>query len=220
MCNVIEPILDRRYIFDSWANRKGMGSHRAVLRYQRFARRFRYVLKCDIQKYFPSIDHTILKEQFRRIFKDEQLLALMDLIVDHGRVPRPNHAYFPGDDLFTPFERAKGLPIGNLYDSKVVLAEWRDAVARQLSRCRLALHPRKCVIRPTSEGLPFLGYVVWPNRIRVRGETVRRYRRRLRRRRNQADASETIRQSLAAWKGHIDLAGSWRKTTVLSLTPR
>jgi hypothetical protein len=77
-----------------------------------------------------------------------------------------------------------------------------------LATLRLKAHPRKCVIRRTDEGLPFLGYVVWPDRIRVRGETVRRYRRRLRRD-HELDAQGRAR-SLDAWRGHVRLAGGWR----------
>ena len=100
LCNVIGPELERRLIFDCWANRRGKGTHRAVLRYQGFARRFRYALKMDVRKYFPSIDHAVLKGQLRRVFKDRALLAVMDAIVDAGEVPEPHHRYFPGDDLF------------------------------------------------------------------------------------------------------------------------
>ena len=113
LCNVVEPLIDRRLVFDCWANRKGKGSHRAVLRYQRFAGCQRYALKVDSRKYFPSIDHTILKDQLGRIFKDRRLLALMHQIVEGGQVPEP-HQDFPGDDLFAPLDRPKGLPIGNL----------------------------------------------------------------------------------------------------------
>ena len=114
ICNVIEPEIDRRLIYDCWANRRGNGSHRAVLRYQRFAGRFRHALKVDVQKYFPAIDHEILKARFRRTFKEAPLLDLLDRIVDHGTSPEPFRAYFPGDDLFTPWDRRQGLPIGNL----------------------------------------------------------------------------------------------------------
>jgi RNA-directed DNA polymerase len=47
LCRVIMPHLERGYIFDSYANRIGKGTHRGVLRYQQFSRRFRYVLNCD-----------------------------------------------------------------------------------------------------------------------------------------------------------------------------
>jgi len=249
VCNVIEPILDRRLIFDCWANRRGKGSHRAVLRYQRFAGRFRYALKMDIRKYFPSMDHEILKAQFRGLFKDARLLRLLDAIIDRGESPESVVAYFPGDDLFTPSERRRGLPIGNLtsqlfanlyldgFDHWVKevlratgylrfvddfillenslsrLAEWKDAVRRRLEEVRLQPHPTKCVIRRTDEGTPFLGYVVWPDRIRIRGETVRRFRRRMRKRIRAAGRERPpgYVQSLAAWRGHVELAGGYRR---------
>ena len=63
ICNVIEPIFERSFIHDSYANRKGKGTHKAVLRYQEFSKKCRYALKCDIQKYFASIDHQRLKKK-------------------------------------------------------------------------------------------------------------------------------------------------------------
>lgn len=248
LCNVMGPELERRLIHDCWANRAGKGTHRAVLRYQGFACGHRFALKLDLMKYFPSIDHAILKQQLRRAFKDSRLLDMMDHIIDGGRVPEPHYAHFPGDDLFTPFERAKGLPIGNLtsqlwansylsgfdhwvkeelgsgaylrfvddfillHDSRAVLSEWLRFIKEKLEGCRLAVHPLKSVIRRTSEGVPFLGYVIWPDRIRVRGVTVRRFRRRYRATRS-ADP-EAARTSLAAWRGHTRLAGTYRRREI------
>jgi hypothetical protein len=54
---VLEPIYERTFIADSYACRKGKGTHAAVERCQQFGRRFRYVLKADIQKFVPSLDH-------------------------------------------------------------------------------------------------------------------------------------------------------------------
>ena len=251
LCRQIEPEIDRRLIADCWANRKGLGSHRAVLRYQRFASQFRFCLKCDIAKYFPSIDHEILKGQFRRVFKESALLQLMDRIVDSAEVPEPSHHYFPGDDLFTPHERRQGLPIGNLtsqiwanlylnefdhwikrglgchaylrfvddfvllHNDKATLKRWREQIATRLEDLRLKLQPRKCVVRRTDEGVAFLGYVVRPDRVRVRGETVRRMRRRIRGRAASTGDSPDVRQALMGWLGHTDLAGTWRQTSRL-----
>lgn len=58
--NIIEPIFERAFIFDSYANRVGKGTHRALDRAQAFARQYPYVLQGDIVQYFPSIDHAIL----------------------------------------------------------------------------------------------------------------------------------------------------------------
>ena len=52
LCNVIEPIFERSFIYDSYANRRGKGTHRALDRAQFFARRYRYVLPCDVVQFF------------------------------------------------------------------------------------------------------------------------------------------------------------------------
>jgi retron-type reverse transcriptase len=116
LMNVIEPPLDRRFIFDSYACRKGKSVHAAVNRYQGWSRKYPYVLKMDVRQYFASIDHELLKQKIRHVIKDKSVLSLMDLIIDtsppavRGEMP----VYFPGDDLLTPITRRTGLPIGNL----------------------------------------------------------------------------------------------------------
>ena len=114
LCNVIMPIFERTFIDDSYANRLGFGTHRALQRFTQFARRHRYVLQCDIRKYFPSIDHEMLKSLLRRKIKCSQTLWLIDTIIDGSNQQETVLDYFPGDDLLTPIERRKGLPIGNL----------------------------------------------------------------------------------------------------------
>ena len=112
--NLIEPPLDCRFIFDSYACRRGKGTHAAVDRYQAWAPQYRYVLKLDIRRYFPSIDHRILKEKLRARIKDHQMLGLLDRIIDGSPESPANPGWFPGDDLLTPLERRCGIPIGNL----------------------------------------------------------------------------------------------------------
>ena len=114
LCNVIEPLFEKKFIYDSYANRKGKGVHRAIERYQQFSRRHRYALKCDIKKYFPSMDHEILKREIQRTVACRDTLWLIDRIIDGSNEQEAVYEYFPGDDLFTPLERRRGLPIGNL----------------------------------------------------------------------------------------------------------
>jgi retron-type reverse transcriptase len=66
LCNVIEPIFERSFIHDSYANRKGKGEHRALDRAQSHARRYRYVLPCDVRQFFPAVDHAILRRILAR----------------------------------------------------------------------------------------------------------------------------------------------------------
>lgn len=114
LMNVLEPILERHFHPHSFACRKGRGTHAAADRLQCLLGRHRHFVQFDIRKYFPSIDHEILKGIFRRIIKDRSALRLMDLIVDNSNEQEPMAEYFPGDDLFTPHQRRRGLPIGNL----------------------------------------------------------------------------------------------------------
>jgi retron-type reverse transcriptase len=114
LINIIGPLFEKSFIFDSYANRVGKGTHRAIRRYQHFLREYRYALKCDIKKYFPSLDLEILKMLIRRRIAEAQTLWLIDVIIDGSNPQEPLGDYFPGDDLFTPIERRRGLPIGNL----------------------------------------------------------------------------------------------------------
>ncbi len=114
LMNIVQPVLERCLIHDTYANRIGKGTHKAIQRYQCFLRHYKYVLKCDVKKYFPSLDHKILKKRFRRVVADRETLWLMDTVVDHSNPQVEVIDYFDGDDLFTPLERRKGLPIGNL----------------------------------------------------------------------------------------------------------
>ena len=112
--NVLEPLLDQRFIPDSYACRKDKGVHRAVDRYQQFARNNAYVLKLDIRRYFPTIDRAILKRQLARRIKDKVVLNLLHRIIDNGPDTGGPDRFFPGDDLVSVSERRRGLPIGNL----------------------------------------------------------------------------------------------------------
>lgn len=114
LCNVIMPLLEPTLVEQTYANRVGYGTHRALKQFTGWARRYRYCLQCDIHKYFPSIDHEILKGMIRRKIKCSDTLWLVDTVIDAGNEQIPIIEYLPGDDLLTPVERRKGLPIGNL----------------------------------------------------------------------------------------------------------
>jgi retron-type reverse transcriptase len=114
LCQIIGPILERGFTDNSYANRVGYGSHRALRKLTKLARTHRYILQCDIKKYFPSIDHQILKDLIRHRIKCPDTLWLIDTIIDGSNPQFPTIDYFPGDDLLTPLNRRRGLPLGNL----------------------------------------------------------------------------------------------------------
>lgn len=114
LCNIIEPLFDRTFIYDSYANRKDKGTHKAIERFNAYKRKYRYVLKCDIKKYFPSIDHEILYNIIKRKIADKDVLWLISIIINNSNPQESVFDYFESDDLMTPYERKRGLPIGNL----------------------------------------------------------------------------------------------------------
>ncbi len=135
LCNVLEPIFERTFVYDSYACRKGKGTHAAVDRFQHFARRHRYVLKCDLRKFFPSVDHEILKQVVARKIKDRDVLWLVHRIIDSSNTQEPVDCWFPGDDLWTPCERRRGIPIGNQtsqFFANVLLNPFDHFVTEQL----------------------------------------------------------------------------------------
>jgi retron-type reverse transcriptase len=140
LVNVIGPIWERKFIHDSYACRVRKGTHKALDRCTAFVRKHRYVLQCDIAKFFPTIDHAVLKALLSHTIADPQVTWLCERIIDSGagvldseREPR----WFPGDDMFAPL-RPQGLPIGNLtsqFWGNVYLNELDHFVKRELT-CR------------------------------------------------------------------------------------
>lgn len=118
LCQEIEPRFERVFIADSFANRIGKGTHRAIARAQELARQYRYVLRMDVRQHFPSIDHTVLIEALRRHVPEPDVLRMIRTILSSADVPAffddaARSPLFPGDDLLA-LCRPRGLPIGNL----------------------------------------------------------------------------------------------------------
>jgi retron-type reverse transcriptase len=140
LCNIIHPIFERRFIFDSYANRPGKGTHKAMDRCTQFLRANGYVLKCDIVQFFPSVDLLILRAILARPLRDPDALWLIDRILESGRGVLDSEYtmhWFPGDDLFAA-ARPRGLPIGNLTSqlwANVYLNQLDQFVKREL-KCR------------------------------------------------------------------------------------
>jgi hypothetical protein len=255
LCRVIEPLFERRFIFDSYANRVGKGTHRALDRCQSFARRFRYVLPCDVRQFFPSIDHAILRTTLSRVIADRDVMWLVDRILASGEGVLSEEyemVWFPGDDLWAA-ARPRGLPIGNLTsqfwancyldpfdhfvkralrcgkqrggylryvddfllfaDDKAGLWAWREAVVASLADLRLTIHDNRAQPRPATEGISFLGFVVYPTHRMLKRRNVVNYRRRLRVLLAAHRAGEISADQLAAsvlgWINHARHGDTW-----------
>jgi hypothetical protein len=137
LCNILEPDWERRFIYDTYANRKGKGTHRAILRASEFSKKFKYVLQCDVEQFFPSMDHAILRGKIAAPVNDEWLMNIVDLILQSGIGVQSDEyqmKWFEGDDLFAA-QRPRGLPIGNLtsqFWGNVYLSSFDHFVKREL----------------------------------------------------------------------------------------
>jgi RNA-directed DNA polymerase len=250
LCNVIEPIFEQSFIYDSYANRVGKGTHRALDRAQQFARRFRYVLQCDVRQFFPSIDQAILRGILAGKIADDDVLWLIDLILESGvgvLSEEYEMQWFPGDDLFA-VHRPRGLPIGNLTsqfwancylnpfdhfvkrelhcagyvrfvddlllfaDYKQTLWAWRQAIVDRVADLRLTMHPGAHP-RPVTEGIPFLGFVIFPTHRRLKRRKVIHYRRRLEEMlRAYSDGTlpaDQVAASILGWINHARYGDTW-----------
>ncbi len=245
VCNLLEPVFERGFIDNSFANRVGKGTHRALNQCQEYARKYRYVLQCDVRQFFPSIDHAILLANLHRKVRDPDLMGLIKLIVASGTgvlSEEYDMIYFPGDDLFAA-NRPRGLPIGNLtsqfwancylnpFDHFVLrelrcpayvryvddfllfgndkrqLWDWKAAIIERLVRLRLTIHTGSAQVRPVTEGIPFLGFIVFPQRRRLKRRKGITFRRRLEGMAEQYAARKLplarVHASVRGWINHV-----------------
>lgn len=209
--NVLEPIFEKTFIYDSYACRKGKGTHAGLDRTSEFLRRhYRmhglegWILKCDIEKYFDSIDHEILKKIIRKHIKDVRVLRMLDEIIDS----------IPG---------GKGLPLGNqtsqwfsilflsdfdhfikerlgvkmylrymddfvlIHHDKAFLQECKQAIVDYLEGLELELN-EKSHIFPVRNGVDFLGFRLY---LTDTGKVIRKVRR---------DSKDRMKRKLAKFK--------------------
>jgi hypothetical protein len=107
------PSLERWFAPQSYACRTGKGTHRCLGRAIELTRTKRFVLRIDVRKFFPSIDHGILRRLLDPLTPPD-LRWLRDAFLDAPVDCEHVAWHFPGDDLFTPYAQPHGLPIGSL----------------------------------------------------------------------------------------------------------
>jgi retron-type reverse transcriptase len=140
LMNVIEPLFERQFIFDSYANRVGKGTHAALDRCTYYLRRYKYVMHLDVRQFFPSIDHQVLLSILSRSIGDKHAMNLICKIITSGNGVQADEydmVYFSGDDIFS-VSRPRGLPIGNLTSqhwANVYLNEL-DQYVKRILKCR------------------------------------------------------------------------------------
>lgn len=236
ICNIIEPMFEHRFIFDSYACRVDKGAHLAIHRLQKFLRKKRavYALKCDISKFFASINHVVLRRIIRQTVHDPKLLEILDRIIAgySPGIPIGNltsqlfaNVYLDRLDHFIKEELRIKYYLRYM-DDFVILGENKAGLTKTLAAVRtfltdtlkLTLHPRKVQLFPTYLGVDFVGYVVFPDHVLLRPKNVRHFAKKLRKQqKNLALGKITpkeFEESVRSWiahAGHADTFGLRRK---------
>jgi retron-type reverse transcriptase len=231
----IEPLFEKSFIFDSYSSRDDKGTHRAIKRLKKFCltltrnkTRTAWALKCDVKKFFDSIDHEILLSLVRKKVKDAKLMEIIEEII---------RSYNK--------ESGKGIPLGNLTSqlfSNVYLNQFDHFVKRELrvkyyvryaddfiildtgkeqleklvpilnnfikTRLKLRLHPNKIFIRKIHQGVDFLGAIIFPTHIILRTKTRRRMFRKIKARKKELKLGlidkKSFNQSLQSYFGMLN----------------
>lgn len=191
--NVLEPRLAKTFILDNYASQKGKGTHFGLDRLKAFMQRYYrqfgadgWVLKCDIRKYFYSINHDVLKSQLRRIIDDPGVLWLLDLIIDSTEGP--------------------GIPIGN-HTSQWFAVLYLSGLDHMIKE-RLG-------IKFYGRFLGFRTYMTDSGKVvrKIRRDSKNRIRRKLKKFRHLLDEGridfETVVQSYSSWTGHAEHGNSY-----------
>lgn len=229
----------------------GKGTHRAIDRFQQFSKAYTYVLRLDIVKHFPAIDHQILLQLLSRQIQDEQIQWLMAIIIASGEGVLDQEyqpILYPGDDLLD-LCRPRGLPIGNLTsqfwsncylhpldmfikrelackaylryvddfalfsNSKVELWHWKQKIRDKLAQLRLQFHEHAAQVTPVTAGIPWLGFVVYPEYRRLKRRKVVHAQRRLDARFSDWQQGRIsfaeFDASVQGWINHVRYADSW-----------
>jgi len=200
---ILYPYFDKKFIYDSYSCRIDKGTHRAINRFRAFGRkvshnntRTAWILKCDIRRFFASIDHKILKYILVKHIEDHEAVELLQEVID---------------SFCTTKNRDSGLPLGNLTSQiliNIYMNEFDQYVKRKLkvkyylryaddfvflhenkqylmsllpniseflvTKLKLSLHPNKVFIKTLSSGIDFLGWVHFSHHRVLRTATKRR----------------------------------------------
>ncbi len=203
LINIINQIFEKSFIYNSFACRKKKGTHKGMFRLKKVIQSYncpKYYLKCDIKKYFPSVNKIILKKIIFKKIKDKKTLDLINKIID---------------SYSSDFGNNKGIPIGNLtsqlfaniylneldqfvkhklkinhyfryVDDFIILCDSKKELhnyecrIKQFLKCKLHLDmpKHKTYINLINNGVDFIGYKIFPQFVKIRKSNIKRFIRR------------------------------------------
>ncbi len=238
--NILEPIFDKFFFYDSCANRKGKGNLFALKRFELFKRQITnnlkseaFCLKADIKHYFQEVNHEILIKIIQRKIKDEEVMHLIKNILENN--------------LIGGSEKAKGMPLGNLtsqffaniylneldyfvkhklnakyyiryvddfvilHNSKEQLEEWKKKIEEFLnSELKLELHPQKSKITSLSQGIDFVGFRNFYYFRLLRKRNIRNMERKIKMYKSELITKDKLNESFQGWQAYAKWADSYK----------
>ncbi|MBI2110022.1 hypothetical protein HYT58_02520 [Candidatus Woesearchaeota archaeon] len=234
LCNIMAPIYDKIFIYDSCANIKGKGNIFAVKRFDKFKRKVSkkpsirgYCLKADVKHYFDEVNHDTLINIIKRKITDEKVIGLIKKIIKNS------------------LNRDKGMPLGNmtsqffanvylneldyfvkhilranyyiryvddfviLHNSREQLEAWKEEINKfLLEKLRLKLHPEKTRIIPISRGIDFVGFRNFYHSKLLRRRNVRKMICKIALFKNNEISYEKLMESFQGWQAYAKWANT------------
>ncbi len=225
LINILGPIWQRGFIQDSYACIPGKGLHKASKVLMRFIRRNRYVLQCDIRKFYPSINHDVMMNIIKRKIADKKLLNLLENIVKSC-----------GDEKNLPIGNLTSQWMGNVYlneldhfvkehlrcrdyirycddfclfaDDKNVLRGYESELKKFVAD-KLKLTFSKSVIFPVASGVTFIGYRHFKRFILLRKRGAKKLKKRVLNIARYNDVSDFAVSQLASYHGWLRWCNSY-----------
>lgn len=226
LVNVLGPIWLKMFCKDSYACIPGRGLHSASTRAMEFVRRNKYVLQCDIRKFYPSIRHNQMKRVLRRKISDRRILRILDNVVDSC-----------GDDRNVPIGNLTSQWFGNVFLNELdhfikEKLKWRDYIRYCDDFClfgddKRVLHDMgrrildfvqnvleldfsKSAVYPVARGFDFIGYRHFGGFVLLRKSTAKRIRHHAINIARYHDFGEHSIGQLAAYHGWMRWANTYR----------
>ena len=229
ICNILEPIFEKRFIYDSFANRLGKGTLNAIKRFDKFKQKVSknntgncYVFKADVKHYFDEVNHNLLINILRKRINDKKVISLISKVLENHSdkvgMPLGNmtsqffaNCYLNELDQFVKNELKAKYYIRYVDDfvilnnDKNVLENYKDKINVFLKeKLELELHPNKSKILLLNKGIGFLGFRNYPYHRLLRKANIRTMRK------NIKDKDyDSICEFLEGWLSYANHANTY-----------